>query len=322
MIREAVQSNLGKRRRRPAHRWRAILPHWAWVSVLSAGAALLIPRIVVSTDQPSPSPPVYTRPAQLPALWDDKTVPVSVPTSAPSAIDREALPLAVRGVVIDAGHGGEQHGAVSESGLAEKDITLDIALRLRRLMDQSRFRAILTRETDQTMPLEARVELANSSQADLFVSIHVNWLQQRFIRPLETYYAGATDDPELIRLAGLENQNSGYSLSEYRQLLDKLYLDTRRYESRLLAETINTALYGTLSRVNPGMQNRGVRRAPFAVLVGTRMPAVLVEVSALSNQEDVRLLQDEQYRERAALAILRGINSYANNLGRTGSKDF
>jgi N-acetylmuramoyl-L-alanine amidase len=104
--------------------------------------------------------------------------------------------------------------------------------------------------------------------------------------------------------------------------LDKLYLDTRRYESQLLAETINTALYGTLSKVNPGIQNRGVRRAPFAVLVGTRMPAVLVEVSALSNQEDVKLLQDEQYRERAALAILRGINSYANNLSRTGSKDF
>ena len=129
------------------------------------------------------------------------------------------------------GHGGKQHGAISESGVSEKDITLDIALRLRRLMENAPFEVLMTRQTDESSSLEKRVDFANTNNADLFVSIHVNWMEPREIRPLETYYVGATNDPAVIKLASIENRDSGYSLADYRRLLEKIYLDTRRDES-------------------------------------------------------------------------------------------
>jgi N-acetylmuramoyl-L-alanine amidase len=180
---------------------------------------------------------------------------------------------------------------------------------------------LMTRETDTTLSLERRVVFANTSQADLFVSIHVNWIAYRQIRPLETYFAGPTDDPVALRLASLENRDSGYSLAAYRRLLEKVYLDTRRDESHALARSLNTGLYHALSGVNPGLENRGVKTAPFAVLVGTEMPAVLVEVSCLSNEADVRLLTMADYRDRIATALLRGIRSYARDLDGVGRKE-
>ncbi len=251
---------------------------------------------------------------------EDVPLKTAVSADAPRPMTRAVLPLSVRRIVIDAGHGGREHGAISDSGVSEKDITLDIALRLRRLMENAPFEVIMTRETDQKISLEKRVAFANSSNADLFVSIHVNWMEPREIRTLETYFVGATDDPAVLKLASVENRDSGYSLSEYRRLLEKIYLDTRRDESRLLAKTINSALYQSLSEINPQLENRGVKMAPFAVLVGTQMPAVLAEVSCLSNEDDVKLLTNGDYREKIALALLRGIRSYANNLNGFNKK--
>src|SRR5262249_22150858 len=158
-----------------------------------------------------------------------------------------------------AGHGGAQRGAVSDSGVAEKDITLDIALRLRRLLDESLFDVLMTRDRDQTLSLEQRVAFANTSRGDLFVSIHINWIPRREIRPLETYDVGPTDDPAALRLARAENRESGYSFAAYRALLDKIYLDTRRDESHALAWNINTELYRSLKEVSPELENRGVK---------------------------------------------------------------
>jgi N-acetylmuramoyl-L-alanine amidase len=157
---------------------------------------------------------------------------------------------------------------------------------------------VMTRHGDETLPLEKRVAFANDNNADLFVSIHVNWMEPREIRPLETYYVGATNDPAVIKLASIENRDSGYSLADYRRLLEKIYLDTRRDESHRLAKIINTELYQSLSQINPELENRGVKMAPFAVLVGTQMPAVLAEVSCLSNEDDVKLLTNDDYREK------------------------
>jgi N-acetylmuramoyl-L-alanine amidase len=249
-----------------------------------------------------------------------ETKEVAVPLSAPYRLNRSALPLTLKRIVIDPGHGGKQHGAISESGVSEKDITLDIALRLRRLMENTPFEVLMTRETDETLQLEQRVDFANANNADLFVSIHVNWIEPREIRPLETYYVGATNDPALIKLARIENRDSGYSLADYRRLLDKIYLDTRREESHQLAKTINAELYRSLSRINPELENRGVKMAPFAVLIGTQMPAVLAEVSCLSNEEDVKLLTNADYREKIAQGLLRGILSYANKLNDSDKK--
>jgi N-acetylmuramoyl-L-alanine amidase len=258
-------------------------------------------------------------PSSLPPIGGEMKE-VAVPLSAPYRLNRSALPLTVKRIVIDPGHGGKQHGAISESGVSEKDITLDIALRLRRLIVNTSLEVLMTRETDETLQLEQRVDFANANNADLFVSIHVNWIEPREIRPLETYYVGATNDPVLIKLARIENRDSGYSLADYRRLLDKIYLDTRREESHRLAKTINAELYSSLSQINPELENRGVKMAPFAVLIGTQMPAVLAEVSCLSNEEDVKLLTNADYREKIAQSLFRGILSYANKLNDSDKK--
>ncbi len=238
-----------------------------------------------------------------------------VPGTPPRPLDRVVFPLSVRKVVIDPGHGGAQHGAVSESGMAEKEISLDIALRLRRLLEGASFEVLMTRETDEAVGLDKRADFANASSADLFVSIHLNWIpRSQELRALETYVLGPTDDPAVTKLAARENRDSVYSLSEYRLLLERIYMDTRQDESRRLAKAIQAELYGSVRRINPLVEDRGVKTAPFVVLVRTEMPAILVEVSCLSNQEEVKLLTNDDYRENIAQALFRGIHSYADNL--------
>lgn len=315
---EAIRSNLEgvrvpkRKTHAPPER---ILFRWLSAFLIVAGCAYVsFPLFVVSPAREVRPNVVGIDTAEASSSIEERTVMPAVSLDAPRPINRAVLPLSVMRIVIDAGHGGKEHGAVSDSGVSEKDITLDIALRLSRLMEETHFEVILTRETDQTIPLAQRVAFANSNNADLFVSIHVNWMEPREIRPLETYYVGASNDSAVLKLASIENRDSGYSLSEYRRLLDKIYLDTRRDESRLLAKTINTELYQALSQINPQLENRGVKMAPFAVLVGTQMPAVLAEVSCLSNEDDVKLLSNNDYREKIAEALLRGIRSYAKNL--------
>jgi N-acetylmuramoyl-L-alanine amidase len=173
---------------------------------------------------------------------------------------------------------------------------------------------LMTRETDQTLPLDQRADFANANHADLFISIHINSMPVHQLRPLETYFLGPTDDPEATKLAALENHGSGFSLSDYRYLLEKTYMDTRRDESRRLANAVQKDLYRAVHQINPAIENRGVKTAPFAVLIRTDMPAILVEVSCLSNEDEVKLLTNEEYRENIAQALLTGIRSYANDL--------
>jgi N-acetylmuramoyl-L-alanine amidase len=322
ILREAIESNVTgarpskvKGRARP----KRMLSLWLWSFLLIASTAYLaVPSLVVSRGKEPSSKAVPSDTAQASSPVEEPTLENAVHLSAPRGINRAVLPLSVKRIVIDPGHGGKQHGAISESGVSEKDITLDIALRLRRLMEKGPFEVIMTREKDQNLQLEKRVAFANAENADLFLSIHVNWTEFREIRPLETYYVGATDDPAILKLASIENRDSGYSLSDYRRLLEKIYFDTRRDESYALARTINAELYRALSQINPSLENRGVKTAPFAVLVGTQMPAVLAEVSCLSNEDDVKLLTNGDYREKIAQALLQGIRSYTNNLN--GSK--
>ena len=324
ILREAIQSNVGGTRNssKPKRRLmrKRTFPVWLWGSLLIASvASLALPSLVVSRGKESPKPATGDT-TKLPPPVGGQVLDSAGPLSVPHRMSRAVLPLSVKRIVIDPGHGGKQHGAISESGVSEKDITLDIALRLRRLMENAPFEVLMTREQDETLNLEKRVDFANTKNADLFVSIHVNWMEPREIRPLETYYVGATNDPAVIKLAGIENRDSGYSLADYRRLLDKIYLDTRRDESHTLAKTINTELYQSLSQINPELENRGVKMAPFAVLVGTQMPAVLAEVSCLSNEDDVKLLTNADYREEIAQALLRGILSYAKNLNGSEEK--
>src|SRR5262245_5624247 len=321
ILREAVRSNVEVVRNdrvKPKALLKPMPPLWLWGALLVASVTYLaVPSLVVSrSKEPSSKAIVDTKASPV----DGDVMNAAVPLSTPSRLNRAVLPLAVKRIVIDPGHGGKQHGAISESGVSEKDITLDIGLRLRRLMGNASLEAFMTREADETLPLEKRVAFANANHADLFVSIHVNWMEPREIRPLETYYVGATNDPAVIKLASIENRDSGYSLADYRRVLDKIYLDTRREESHRLAKAINSELYHSLSLINPELENRGVKMAPFAVLIGTQMPAVLAEVSCLSNEDDVKLLTNADYLEKIAQALLRGIVSYANNLNGSDRK--
>jgi N-acetylmuramoyl-L-alanine amidase len=241
------------------------------------------------------------------------------PLPPPRPLDRSALPLTVQTVVIDAGHGGEP-GTTAANGITEKDITLDVALRLRRVLKDAPFKVLLTRDIDKKLSLEQRVAYANENKADLFVSIHVNWMEPQSIRALETYYVGPTDDPEILKLAGRENKDSRHALADYKKILEKIYADERRDDSRSLAHTIQNQLYRVLRPVNPELQNRGVKTAPFAVLIGTQMPAVLVEIACLSNDQEAELLTTETYREIIAVALGRSIRSYASSVKTAGTK--
>lgn len=319
MIREAIKSNLenpAAKVRRRRLRWQAL----RWASLMTAPAVLAISVFVIARGRASSSSgnTVKASTVTVRHLMERPTAEPTVPLGAPANVSLSVLPLSVRRIVIDPGHGGDQPGTTSKTGLAEKDVTLDIALRLRQLLRQSPYEVLMTRETDQTVTLADRVTFANSKNADLFVSIHINSLQTRSIRPLETYYVGPSKDPQVLRLASLENRDSGYSLSEYRQLLEKVYLDARRTESRALAKTVDAELFRSLKPLNPKIDDRGVKTAPFAVLVGTQMPAVLAEVSSLSNEEDDKSLKDDQYKQKIAIALFKGITSYAESLNSSG----
>jgi len=317
LLRQAVQENVeGARGPRPQARGRrrGALSLWLWSGFLIATLVyVLAPGRVVSTGSTSSTADAKIKSAVPPLPLAEINLGAEPPLPQPRPLNRAVVPLSIKRIVIDAGHGGRDTGAVADTGLSEKDVTLDIALRLRRLVINDPFEVLLTREDDRTVSLAKRVESANSSRADLFVSIHVNWLEPRSIRALETFYVGPTEDPAVIKLASLENRDSGYSLADYRRILEKVYIDERRDDSRELARSIHAELYRELKQLNPKLENRRVKTAPFAVLIGTQMPAILVEVSCLSNNDEVALLSNGDYREKIALAILRGIRRYSNN---------
>jgi N-acetylmuramoyl-L-alanine amidase len=253
---------------------------------------------------PEPEPFVPTE-AQMAAL------------SMSAPIDASVFPLAVRKVIIDPGHGGENRGTEAPGGLIEKEIAFDISTRLRDLLIEASFDVEMTREGDEFISLEERAEFANSREGDLFVSVHLNWIEAREIRGVETFYLGPTEDPYLTELAAKENRDSGYSLADFRRMLDRVYADVREEESNRLATAVQESLFESLSRVNPNLRNRGVKKAPFIVLIGTEMPAILAEVSCLSNEKEARLLVTPEYRQFIAEALFEGIDGYARDLNGT-----
>jgi len=325
ILREVVQDNIeGVHRikaKAPARR-NLFFPLWLWATFLIPGVAYLsVPTQGISTGNHSlaTSAGMESTARPLPSTPEQPSED-EVLRGTPRPLNRAVVPLAIKRVIIDPGHGGKQHGATSDSGVSEKEITLDIALRLRRLMEKSPFEVLMTRQSDQTLLLGKRVAFANENRADVFVSIHVNWMEPREIRPLETYYVGPSEDPAILELATSENHDSGYSMADYRRLLEKTYLDARRHESHLLAKAVNANLFQSLKTVNPELENRGVKMAPFVVLLGTQMPAILVEVSALSNEEEVNLLTNGDYRGKIALALYNGIHAYAKSLNGAARK--
>jgi len=303
-------------RRREGWRLAARVASLAFLSVALFGSS----RLISTFAEPGPAEGVAVRPAAVPVPAVAASGPSSLPVPAavaavtavpPQPIDAAVFPLAVRRVVLDPGHGGGSLGTRAPQGLVEKSLTLDIAGRLRRLLEKDSFQVVMTRDGDRDVSLERRGTLANRAGADIFVSIHLNWIENRRSRGVETYYLGPTDDPYLTRLAASENRESGYSMADMRHLLDGIYAGVRQDKSRKLAETVQGALFHSLGRMNPEIQDRGVKAASFIVLLTTEMPAILAEVSSLSNEEEARLLTKPLYRQYIAEALAKGIRAYA-----------
>jgi N-acetylmuramoyl-L-alanine amidase len=231
--------------------------------------------------------------------------------NAPNGLVPTLFHLEVRSVVIDPGHGGADPGAMA-SGVSEKDITLDVARRLRDLLVAQKLAVSLTREADTTLSLRDRIVLANAKKADLFVSIHVNSLPRvREVRGVETYFLGTTTDPHVERLALDENRTSGYTMADFRRLLEGVLADARQGESRKFAEAVQAGLVTSLRPIVPRLEDRGVRSAPFVVLIATEMPGILAEVSTVSNDDEARHLKNPEYRQQIAQALSNGILAYA-----------
>lgn len=226
-----------------------------------------------------------------------------------------ALGLKIGKIVIDPGHGGDDHGTMSPDGLYEKDVVLDVALRLGKLLQGLGAEVIYTRATDRYLPLEARTAIANREGADLFVSIHANSSPDRDARGVETYFLNFTTSPESLEVAARENTVSRRPVSELRDLVQKIAQQNRTAESHEFADDVQSALTHDL----PGARNRGVREAPFIVLTGAGMPAILTEISFMSNTDDEDNLKNGDYRQRIALALYDGIAAYINGLSGVAS---
>jgi len=226
---------------------------------------------------------------------------------------RRMLGLRVRRIMIDAGHGGTNLGTIGKMGTMEKEITLDIAKRLKaHLVRRGHYNVSMTREGDLSVPLHKRVALAREAKADLFISVHVNHLPNKPINMIETYYFGPSKDEKTLNLAKHENAGSVYGLSDFKEVVEKLGETMKLQESKEFAESIQANLFLNSRRHGEDIKNYGVKRAPFVVLLGVEVPSVLVEVSCLSNSEEERELNSETHRENIATYLAAGIFDYLN----------
>ena len=261
-------------------------------------------------------------PATSSALDTPTRTATSVPPSEPKPTrdgDRSltrALGLKINRIVIDPGHGGHDTGTIGAHGLMEKDLCLDVALRLGALIEQKLPGAevIYTRQDDTFIPLEDRTKIANDAKADLFISIHANSSQDAAARGVETYYLNFATSPESMEVATRENANSQESLHDLQDLIQKIARNEKVEESKELASDIQDNLTQRLQVVSHGEKNRGVKKAPFVVLIGANMPSVLSEISFVSNPNDERLLRKADQRQRIADGLYRGISTYLQSL--------
>jgi N-acetylmuramoyl-L-alanine amidase len=242
----------------------------------------------------------------------------AVPTADGETSLVRALGLKIGRIVIDAGHGGHDSGTLGVGGIQEKDVVLDVALRLGKLLhDRLGAEIIYTRSDDTFIPLETRTAIANKAQADLFLSIHANSSQDASARGVETYYLNFTSDPTALDVAARENAVSDQSIHQLSDLVKKIALKDKIAESREFAADVEGALYAGLEKGNAGLKDRGVKKAPFVVLIGANMPSILAEISFVTNPRDAEELEQPDYRERVAESIYKGVAQYEGGLSGT-----
>lgn len=230
------------------------------------------------------------------------------------------LGLTVRKVFIDAGHGGKDPGT-SHNDILERLVTLDVAQRLGRLLEANGLEVAYSRRKDMSVSLSERTRRANAERADLFVSIHVNASENPQVNGFETYYLDLASNPQAARVATLENAGSDRRLSDMQCMLADVMLNARVEESRRLAADIQRLSLFRLKRRDYEVRNNGVKSAPFHVLLGAQMPAILVEVGYCTNRDEARKLGKAAYRHALAEGLAEGILAYRDRLLKRRTAD-
>ena len=270
-----------------------------------------------ATSKPTTSPTfqaVSPRPAR--AKAKEKPASLTSHEAKPTAHGEQtlirALGLKIGKIVVDAGHGGHDVGTIGPDGLTEKALVLDVALRLGKLLEtRMGAEVVYTRDDDTFIPLETRTAIANKEQADLFISIHANSSREPEARGVETYYLNFTSSADALEVAARENAVSEKSIHELQDLVKKIALKEKIEESREFASDVQQSLWTAAGK---GTRNRGVKKAPFIVLIGANMPSILAEISFLSNPGDEQKLETPEYRQKIAEALYRGIAKYVSGL--------
>lgn len=264
-----------------------------------------------SAAAPAGPAPLPSRPAVSPGL-SAPAVP-SVNSNGQFSLARQ-LGLGISRIVIDPGHGGHDPGTRA-NGLNEADLTLDVALRLKKLLaKEPGVDVVMTRDKDVYIPLEERTAIANREAADLFLSIHVNASRNRKAAGVETYVLNFASNPEAEEVAARENSASGRTMHSLPSIVQAIALNNKIDESRDLAAAVQKAMVGRLKARNGALRDRGVKQAPFVVLIGAGMPSVLAEMAFITNKQEGQLLKTAAYRQTIAEALFDAIVRYQRAL--------
>ncbi|MBP7867589.1 MAG: N-acetylmuramoyl-L-alanine amidase [Acidobacteria bacterium] len=279
------------------------------------------PAVPPTTPQPTPPPPAATAPVTPPSR------PVSTPPAAggpdvkppgappPERIDVATLSRVMRlkigKIVIDPGHGGKDTGSIGYDGLLEKDVVLAIARELKRQIEATlEIEVVLTRDADVFIPLEQRTARVNTEKADLFISLHANASRDRKVGGLETFFLGFSRDRAALMLAAYENATTEKGLGDLSDVIRKITQYEKMKESRLFARKMHHHLCKALRPLDPAARDRGVKTAPFVVLIGTNVPSVLLEIGFISNQKEAAFISDPANQAKVSAAIVEGIRDY------------
>lgn len=245
-------------------------------------------------------------------LQDETNPDIAEAFSDKNASIARQLALGVRRIVVDPGHGGKDYGAPGyRKGVHEKDVVLDISKKLAaRLKKELACEVLMTRSDDVYLTLEERTAIANTKKADLFISVHANAARNRNAYGIETYFLNLTTDEESIAVAARENATSEKNISELQTILNDLMRNAKVNESSRLATYVQKDLCGYLDQHYSQIYDKGVKQAPFYVLLGAQMPSILIETSFISNSRECRRLTDSQYQDHLCEGIVKGVRRY------------
>ncbi len=251
---------------------------------------------------------------------DLESVRTADPITGGSHSLTRALGLKIGKILIDPGHGGHDTGTIGPSGLTEKEIVLDVSMRLGKMIEEKLgSEVVYTRKDDRFIPLESRTASANKLEADLFLSIHLNSSRSKGAIGIETYYLNFTSDPEALEVAARENSGARETIGNLQGLVQKIALQEKIDESREFATSVQDALLKSsltkgMSKSQIRKYNRGVKKAPFVVLIGADMPSILAEMTFLSNPAEEKKLKSNEHRQKLAEALYSGVAAYVETL--------